>query len=207
MSSDREPIAMWRSRLRWRLAGAWQWPAFAVLTALDAVVLARLPFSGGRSALVGSLLAAGFLNVIVIAVVGPLGGRLLRRRRGQLPREVAADQAATVGMALLAALLIAGGLAHRPALRANDDASAVAVSAATRYAARHAPARYRPLHGFDTVQHGPDLFRTCFPGPDPARDFCVFVRTDEPTPIVRRDPDQRPNATVAGPDNPGRSGA
>jgi hypothetical protein len=32
----------WR-RLRWRLRGAWQWPAFVVLTVADAVIVARLP--------------------------------------------------------------------------------------------------------------------------------------------------------------------
>ena len=35
----------WR-RLRWRLRGAWQWPAFIVLTLVDALLVARLPFQG-----------------------------------------------------------------------------------------------------------------------------------------------------------------
>ena len=49
------------------------------------------------------------------------------------------------------------------------------------------------------------MFRTCYAGPDPRRDFCVFIRTDEPSLIKRVDPDQRPNATMSGPDNPGRA--
>jgi hypothetical protein len=199
--------AMWRSRLRWRLTGAWQWPTFVVLTPVDAVVLARLPFSGGRSDLLGCLLAAGFLNLIVVATVPHAGGALLRRRRAHLPREIAGDQAGTAGLVVLAALLLAGGLAHRPALRQSDDEAARAVSAAVTFAAHRAPAAYRPLHDIDTVRNGSHVFRTCFAGPDPRRDFCVFVRTDEPTPILRRDPDQRPNAVISGPDNPGRSGA
>jgi hypothetical protein len=204
---EREAIAMWRSRLRWRLTGAWQWPAFVVLTLVDAVVLARLPFSGGRSDLLGSVLAAGFLNVIVVAVVPHAGGALLRRWRRHLPREVAGDQAGTAGLVALAALLLAGGLAHRPALRASDDEAVRAVSAATEFAGHRAPGAYLPLHGADTVQHGTHLFRTCFEGPDPRRDFCLFVRTDEGAPIVRRDPDQSPNSVIFGPDDPGRSGA
>jgi hypothetical protein len=204
--SERDTLAVWRTRLRWRLSGAWQWPAFAVLTVVDAVVLARLPFSGGRGNLVGSVLAAGLLNVIVVAVAGPVGGALVRRRRADLPREIAADQGATFGLVALALLLLVGGILHRPALRQADNAHDVAISTATVFAAHHAPARYLPLHGSDTWESGPHLFRTCFSGPDPARDYCVFVRTDETTPIVRRDPDQRPNATIAGPDNPGRSG-
>ena len=95
------PIAVWRARLRWRLAGAWQWPAFCVLTAVDAVVLSRLPFAGGRSTIIGSLLAAGLLNMILLAVVPRPGGWLLRRRRPDLPREIAADFAGAGAMAVL----------------------------------------------------------------------------------------------------------
>jgi hypothetical protein len=106
----------------------------------------------------------------------------------------------------LAALLLVGGLVHRPALRQDDGEAARAVAAATAFAAHHAPKAYLPLHDSDTVRQGTSTFRTCFAGPDPRRDFCVYVRTDEGAPILRRDPDQRPNATISGPDNPGRSG-
>jgi hypothetical protein len=202
--AEREAIAVWRSRLRWRLSGAWQWPTFTVLTAVDAVVLARLPFSGGRANLLGCVLAAGLLNLMVIAVVSRLGGWLVRRRRPHLPREIAEDQAGTIGLVALCVLLVVGGLAHRPALTANDSRSALVIRESRLFAAHHAPARYLPLRDSDTVQQGPHLFRTCFAGPDPRRDYCLFVRTDEPALIVRVDPDQRPNATISGPDNPGR---
>ena len=197
---------MWRSRLRWRLRGAWQWPAFAVLTLADAVILARLPFSGGRADLLGCLLAAGFLNVIVVAIVAPVAGALVRRRWPHLPREIAADRAGTAGLVALFALLLAGGIAHRSDLRANDREVRTAIAAATRYATHRAPERYRPLHDADTVQQGSGVFRTCFPGPDPRRDFCVIVLTREGVPVVRPDKDQRPNNTISGSDNPGRSG-
>jgi hypothetical protein len=203
--AERPGMAVWRSRLRWRLSGAWQWPAFAVLTAVDAVVLARLPFSGGRADLLGCLLAAGLLNLMVIAVASHLGGWLLRRRRPHLPREIAADQASALGLIALCMVLIAGGLAHRPALENHDKLVAMVLRESQTFAAHRAPARYLPLHGADTVQQGPDVFRTCYSGPDPRRDFCVFIRTDEPSLIKRVDPDQRPNATVFGPDNPGRA--
>ncbi|QEC46946.1 hypothetical protein FSW04_04630 [Baekduia soli] len=205
---ERDAIAMWGARLRWRLRGAWQWPVFVVATVVDAVVLARLPFAGGRSDLLGSVLAAGFMNLIVIAVVSRAGGALLRRRRPQLPREIAADHAGTAGLAGLAVLLVVGGLLHRPALTAGDATRAEAVAAARAYAAHHAPAEYAGNLGrSDTWTQASYLYRTCFPGADPRRDWCVIVRTDEPSPVVRRDPDQRPNATIAGPDNPGRAGA
>lgn len=204
MAADRAPIAAWRARLRWRLAGAWQWPTFCVLTLVDTVVLARLPFSGGRSTLIGSLLAAGLLNMIVLAVLPKPGGWLLRRRRPDLPREVAADLAGAVGLAVLSATLIVGGVLHRPSLRAHDAALTTVTSTARSFAGHRAPHRYLPLRGQDTWQQGADVFRSCFEGPDPRRDFCVVVLLDEATPIVRIDPDQRPNATVAGEDNPGR---
>jgi hypothetical protein len=205
-ATEREGFAVWRSRLRWRLSGAWQWPTFFVLTVVDGIVLARLPFAGGRSNMLGSVLAAGLLNIIVVAVVPRLGGWALRRRRPDLPREIAADRAGTLGMVALCLLLLGGGLAHRGALRASDSVAARALSEARVFAAHRAPARYQPLHGEDTWRAGGDVFRTCWEGPDPRRDFCVFVRMDEPAPIKRVDPDQRPNATVAGPDNPGRLG-
>jgi hypothetical protein len=204
MAADRAPIAVWRARLRWRLAGAWQWPAFFVLTAVDTVVLSRLPFAGGRSTIIGSLLAAGLLNMILLAVVPKPGGWLLRRRRPDLPREIAADFAGAGALAVLSVLLIVGGVLHRPTLRASDQALAQASGVARTFAAHRAPSRYLPLRGADTWRQAPDVFRTCFEGPDLKRDFCVVVRTDEANPVVRIDPDQRPNATVAGADNPGR---
>jgi hypothetical protein len=202
--AEHQATAMWRSRLRWRLTGAWQWPAFFVLTVVDAVVLARLPFAGGRSNLLGSVLAAGLLNVIVVAVVPVVVGPLLRRRRPQLPREIAGDQAGAAGLVVLSVGLLVLGILHRPALRANDRSAAQAVSAATVFAAHRAPKEFLPLHGSDTVQREAHLFRTCFPGPDPRRDYCVYVTTGEPVATVRVDHDQEPNATVSGPDNPGR---
>lgn len=198
---------MWRSRLRWRLRGAWQWPTFVVLTIADAILLARLPFAGGRANLFGSLLAAGFLNLIVVAVVGQLGGALLRRRQRAVPAGVASDRAGTAGMVMLALLLLVGGLVHRDDVSRDERARDLAVATARRYAHEHAPVQYvRNLERARTAQPGPDVFRICFPGGDPDRDWCVFVSTDEPAPVIRRDVDQRPNDVVFGPGNPGRIG-
>jgi hypothetical protein len=198
--AERPAMAVWRSRLRWRLSGAWQWPAFAILTTLDAVILARLPFSGGRGELLGCLLVAGLVNLIVVAVGSHLGGWLVRRRRPDLPREIAADRAAAIGLVALSVVLLAGGLAHRRALTADDKLVAMVLRESEIFAVHRAPARYLPLHGADTVREGRDVFRTCYAGPDPRRDFCVVIRTDEPALVKRVDDDQRPNATVSGPE-------
>jgi hypothetical protein len=205
-AEQREGFAVWRARLRWRLSGAWQWPVFGVLTLADTIILARLPFAGGRSSLMGSFLAAGLINTLVVAVVPRAGAWAVRVRRPDLPREIAADRAGAFGIAAVTVLLLAGGAAHRGTLVASDRLEAAAVGAARAFAQERAPARYRPLHGEDTWRTGPDVFRTCWEGPDPTRDFCVFVRMDEDVPVKHVDPDQRPNATIAGPDNPGRIG-
>jgi hypothetical protein len=56
----------------------------------------------------------------------------------------------------------------------------------------------------DTWKQGPDLYRTCVPGPNPRRAFCVIVDMRLQPPHVIRDTDQSPNSVLAGPDNPGR---
>jgi hypothetical protein len=197
-AQQREGFAIWRARLRWRLSGAWQWPAFAVLVVADTLILARLPFAGGRSSLWGSLIAAGLLNTIVVAVAPRVGAWAVRVRRPDLPREIAADRAGTFGMVALTAILLIGGIAHHGRLRADDRVEARAVSAARAFAADHAPARYRPLHELDTWRMAPDVFRTCWRGPGANRNFCVVVRMDAGAPRERIDADQRSNTAMAG---------
>src|SRR3954454_21252766 len=65
-------------RLRWRMRGAWQWPAFAALTVVDALLIDRLPFQGDGPDAIGAVLVAGFANLLVVAVLAPLTGLLVR---------------------------------------------------------------------------------------------------------------------------------
>src|SRR5205823_4460406 len=113
------PLAMERAsltRLRWRLRGAWMWPAYAALTIVDAALLHELPIATDGIAVVPAVLLAGFLNLLVVAVAAPLSGRLVRRRRPDLPRAVAADYAGAALLAPVAGGLLVGGLLHRPAV-------------------------------------------------------------------------------------------
>jgi hypothetical protein len=90
-------------------------------------------------------------------------------------------------------------------VRAARDNFAAQQAAVQRYVHLHAPAQYvRHLAQMDTWKQGPDLYRTCVPGDDPDRHLCVIADTTGETVGLRRDPDQQPNARVAGPDNPGR---
>src|SRR5690348_17638430 len=108
--------SVWWPRLRWRMRGAWQWPAFAVLTAVDALLLARLPFRGDGADALGAVLLAGFFNLLVVAVAAPLVGVLVRLRRRDLPGVVARDYAGTALLAAVTCALLAGGLVHRSAV-------------------------------------------------------------------------------------------
>ena len=182
------------------------WPAFALALVVDTLLLHLLPVAGESGpGLFPALLLAGFLNLIVVAVGAPLAGRLLRRRAPTLPRVVADDRAGTLLLGATSLVLLAIGIGHRPAIEAEArDFERQAVSA-RRYVLRSAGPEYRRnLDLMDTIKQGPDLYRTCVPGPDPRRSFCVLVTTDQDPARVTRDPDQRPNATVSGPDNPGR---
>lgn len=191
---------VWLRRLRWRLRGAWAAPAFAVFTLVDAVLLAQLPFTGDRgSGVAGALLAAAFLNLAIVAVAGPLVGLWLRRRDPGLPPFAARDRGSVWALGGLCALLVAGGIAHRPALKGEEDALRAQALAARDYFATQAPPQYRRNLGrMDTWKPGPDLYRTCVPGPDPARSLCVIVTTDQSPPGVTRDRSQVPNRVLAG---------
>ena len=83
----------WPARLRWRLRGAWLWPTFLALTVVNAIVLRELPLAGerGPDGIMPALILAGFMNLVVVAVLAPLAGWLLRRRRRDLPRLIATD--------------------------------------------------------------------------------------------------------------------
>src|SRR3954469_14795192 len=105
----------WR-RLRWRLRGAWQWPAFRALTAVAPVLVARLPFQGEGTDAMGAFLVAGFFNLLAVALLAPVFGWLLRKRRRDLPFLIARDYAGAVLLVVITCGLLAGGLVHHSAV-------------------------------------------------------------------------------------------
>lgn len=189
--------SLWWPRLRWRLRGAWQWPLFLVLTVVDALLLEHLPIAGERgTGLVGGLLLAGFFNLIAVAVLAPLAGLALRRRRADLPKVVADDYAGTVLLYAVTAVILTAGLVHRPVLEDRRHDWAVQQLAAQRYIARSAPAPFRRNAAQTTsVKLQEELFRTCAPGPDPDRWYCVFVDTASSPPGITRDENRESNAS------------
>jgi hypothetical protein len=188
------------TRLRWRLRGAWLWPTFFALLVVDGLVLTLLPPYGddGPGDLWGAMLLAGFANLFIVAALAPLGARLLRRLRPQLPRLIAVDYTGTALLCLFAAALLLAGVSHRSAVaaaRADEDAVAVAVHAyINRSAAEHRPF----LSGADSMRLEPELYRACVPGPDPKRWLCLFVSTRRLPAAVKRASDRAPNAVYRG---------
>jgi hypothetical protein len=197
---------VWWTRLRWRLRGATMWPAFLLALVVDTVLLRALPIAGdGAPDVFAAVLLAFFFNLVIVAAGAPLVGRLVRMRRPGLPKVVADDRAGTALIAGVAVVLLAIGLVHRPALQAQARAFDRQAASARAFVLDEAPVGFRAnVDHMDTWKQGPDLYRTCVPGPRPRRSFCVFVDTNHDPPLVTRDRDQSPNSVLAGPDNPGR---
>jgi hypothetical protein len=187
--------SVWRRRLRWRLRGAWQWPAFALLTVVDAMLLVWLPFEGDGAGAVGAFWFATFLNLLAVALVAPLVGALVRRRRRDLPALIARDYAGTALLLAITVALVAGGLAHRSTLVA-ERADQRAVSAAVhKYLVTEEPAFAGGV--VDTVRLEPERYRACVTGPEDLP-LCLFVNTDQSPAGVLRDPAREPNLPESG---------
>jgi hypothetical protein len=186
---------LWPTRLRWRMRGAWQWPPFFVLTVVDGLLLELLPpYESGPGGLLPGILLAGFANLLLVAVVGPLVGRpLLRRWRPDLPRPIADDYAGTALMCALCLGLVVAGVAHRPATAADERDRDAVFAALHDFVLTRAPASARLLRGADALRLDADLYRACVPTRDPRREACIFVDTARRPVRVRADTEQTPN--------------
>jgi len=182
----------WR-RLRWRLRGAWQWPAFVVLTLLDAALVSRLPFQGEGTDAIGGVLVAGFFNLLAVALLAPLCGLLLRRRRRDLPFMIARDYAGTTLLVLVFLGILVGGLIHRQAVVAERADRRAVFGAVHDYVVQSAPAFVAGLGSLDNLKLESDRYRACVPGPE-QRPLCLFVNTDQSPAGVTRDPSREPNS-------------
>jgi hypothetical protein len=73
------------ARLRWRRRGAWLWPAFALLTLVDAAIGHLLPPVGETQTIISAALVACFFNLIGVLLLSRPVGALIRKRRPDLP--------------------------------------------------------------------------------------------------------------------------
>ena len=185
---------VWHRRLRWRLRGAWRWPAFAALTLLDGIVLVVLPpYGGAPEHVFPGVVLAGFVNLLAVVVLAPPLGHLLRRRRPDLPRAIAANYAGATLVAAITVLLVAGGLAHRSAARAEQARLQTVAAAMHGYVVEQAPQYRDSLGAVDTIRIDDDYYRACIPGDDARHWFCLFVTTDQHPPGVTRDTEEVSN--------------
>jgi hypothetical protein len=196
------PERFWTSRLRWRFRGAWQWPAFAVLTLTDAAILHLLPPVGTGIDPFLALILASFGNLVLVGGVAPwLARRLAERQRrepsGALPPEVVHDRTATALLAVGAVGLLAAGLGSRPLVVSETKATEENARLVERYVRGHGTDEVkRNLGSANTRRLAEGYFRTCVALDDKRRAFCMFVDTKRHT--VTPDRDARPNALVFG---------
>ncbi|MDQ4041935.1 MAG: hypothetical protein M3141_09330 [Actinomycetota bacterium] len=186
------------TRLRWRMRGAWMWPSFALFTVVDGVLIHRQPIAGDGTELVPALILAAVFNLVAVAVLGRMGGWLLRRRRRDLPPIVAHDYAGAACVLGVFLIVLVAGLVHRPAVNESRADFSAQSAAARRWILTEAPPAYqRNLRRADALILGADLYRTCVPGPDPRRALCLFVNTDQHPPGIRVDRNREPNESFA----------
>ncbi len=211
---------LWARRLRWRLRGGLQWPAFAVLTVGDGLLLHLLPPFASAIALIPGIIIASFSNLFLVGAIAPfLAGRMIAERRaggasgepavadgarslapGGPPYEILLDRAAT-GLLVAGALgLVAAGLASRPLIVSETEATELNARLVRGYVLAHANAEYRRnVDAANTIRVAEGYFRTCIPADDRRRAWCVFVDTNLDPPDVREDRSATPNDKYLGP--------
>jgi hypothetical protein len=195
----------WTRRLRWRLRGALMWPAFAIFTIADGLVLHYLPPNTTGVKLIPGIIIASFANLFLIgAIANWITRRLVARerrvhtaeRREPLPREVILDRTATILLSLAAAGLLAAGLGNRPVIVSETNATHEAAVRAEHFVLAHGTPQARAnLQDANTKRLAAGYFRICVNLDNRAKAFCMFVDTNKNT--VVRDPDERPNAVAA----------
>lgn len=199
----------WTSRLRWRLRGATVWPAFAVTTLLDGLILDLLPpvATTGLNYLEGVLIAT-FGNLFLVGALTPFLTKRLAQRRQVAPAGGAAPVVEVellrdrVGTALLAAGVaasLASGLANRPLIVSETEASEQNARVVQDYVNHTGDEELRRnIETANTIRLGEGYFRTCIARDDRRRFVCLLVNTKPEPPDVKRDPSAVPNSLVGG---------
>jgi hypothetical protein len=192
----------WPARVRWRLRGAWMWPAFVAITLVDGLLLHLLPPVRDGISLIGGVLIATFGNLVLIGAIGPwLARRVWKRRPAAEPDappkaqlEVLSDR---IGTGLLVASVfgvLAAGLAARPTVIAETDAkeeAARAIHAYVQSSGDEELIRNEETAHADKLADG--LFRICIARDDRDRFACFIVDTNRDPTRIDRDRSAEPN--------------
>ena len=201
----------WPRRMRWRLIGAWRWPLFLVLTLVDALIVHELPPTGARALFFPALIVCSFANLFLIGAVAPWLARRIVARQGVTAAatptfppanhlELLIDKIACAALVLGTLGLVAAGLGNKRVVVAATDRVERGADAAREYVNAHAPAEIQ--RNFETLNTHPTdedgFFRMCVSFDERTRAWCMFVDAEPKPPVVRRDPDTRPNGLYFG---------
>ena len=194
----------WTRRLRWRLIGAWRWPAFAAAIVLDAVILHELPPLNALETDPGDLnwpvafIVSGFGNLALVALTDALGrfAESKRRQRGIDDPHVAVqtDRLAVAALLVGVAGVLAWGLATQNTAVTETEATERNAEAVRDWVLTRGSEEYRRnLHTANTERLAEGYFRTCVADDSRRRFLCLFVDTKKDPPEVVRDPSMLPN--------------
>jgi hypothetical protein len=178
------------------------WPAFAIFTIGDGLLLHFLPPNTTGVRVIPGLIIASFANLFLVgAVANWITRRLVARertahtheRRDPLPREVILDRTATILLGLAAIGLLVAGLGNRPVIVSDTNATHEAAVRALNFVEEHGtPQAKANVEDANTRRISPGLFRVCVNLNNRAQAFCMYVNTNKNT--VVRDTNPRPNA-------------
>ncbi len=189
----------WFHRARWRRRGAWLWPVFVAATVADAVLGHLRPPTGDAQSVASALLVGLVLNLLGVLLLSRPLGALIRRLRPDLPGIVARNYAGTSVVAAISLALIVAGIIHHSTVVASENALRDATVRAQAWIGDRAPPEFRRhVSQADTfaIQPG-SIYRTCVPGLDYRRNFCVIVATRLPFARSVRFAGYTPNAVFA----------
>ena len=193
---------MWLARLRWRMRGAWQWPAFVVLTLRRRGRCSHaLPFYGRRARTCSpGVLLAGLRRTCSRS---RWSRRCVGRAAAPPPaRPAAPDRRATTRARrcwCASSPRVARGRAGRTAggaRGARATSARCSPPCTTTCVAQRAARTRRASRRSTRVRLEDDRYRACVPGPRAEAPLCLFVNTDQ-SPAGRR----RATPSAATPDD------
>jgi hypothetical protein len=194
----------WTRRLRWRLIGAWRWPAFAAAILLDAVILHELPPLSALQTDPGDLnwpvafILSGFGNLALLAITDALGRFAESKRRASGIEDphvaVQTDRIAVAALAIGVVGVLAWGLATQNTAVTETEATERNADAVRDWVLANGTEEFRRnLHTANTERLAEGYFRTCVADDSRRRFLCLFVDTKMDPPEVVRDPSMLPN--------------
>ncbi len=189
----------WLHRARWRWRGALLWPTFVLAVIADGVIALVRPFAGDSQSFGGGVLTGLIANLLGVLLLSRPLGALIRRRRPDMPPQVARNYGGTLVVVLITASLLAIGAVHHARVVADQRVLDDAVVRAEAYIGDRAPAEFRVnvAHADTFVIQPGVLYRTCVPSRYRSRYYCVIVKPRLPLAASVVPAGSEPNALFA----------